>query len=216
MTMSDLPDKTKTVEIRQVDANQSLPKGYELLDLGPVNGIQKPKVLELDGGFVAHFEVPGGWEKVRNPDRTFSKCRLENNGDVKIRIGDLGIPLAAADCSRMRKFFRSPDQTLSSTDIVFLQQAINYGSLDPILVQSARVHDLNGERVVDFIGRFNWPNEINSSVKCCLLDVDGTTRFVVPITYEAPPAVFNKFLPQAEQIFKSMVFETEHPPFRNR
>jgi hypothetical protein len=104
--MSDIPEKPKTAEIRRVDANQSLPKGYDLLDLGPVNGINKPKVLLLTGGFVSHFDVPAGWEKPQDPfDRTFSKCYLKNNCDVEVRIGDVGIPIAAADCSRMHKLF---------------------------------------------------------------------------------------------------------------
>jgi hypothetical protein len=215
--MSDLPEKPKTVEVRRVTAHQSLPKDYFLVDLPPVNGITKPKALDLGGGFVAHFDVPPGWEKNRDPvDRRFKECHWEHDCNVEVQISDLGIPIAAADTSHMKKLFGRINLTLDSADIAFLQQALNYGSRNPIIVQAAQVHDLNGERVVDFVGRYNYPNTANSSVRCCLLDVDGTSRFVAPVTFSAPPAVFNKFLPQADQIFKSMVFLTEHRPFRNR
>jgi hypothetical protein len=134
--MSDLPDKPKSLEIRQINADSSLPKGYDLLDLGPVNGIQRPKVLRLDGGFVAHFEVPAGWRKQQNFERSYSGCYLESNNDVELRIGEFGIPLAAAHCSQIKKLFFSPDQILSSADIASLQQALSYGALRRLLLKA--------------------------------------------------------------------------------
>lgn len=85
----------------------------------------------------------------------------------------------------------------------------------PILIQSGRVHDIGrGERVIDFIGRYNYPNTTNSSLRCCLLDIDGTARFLEPIKYEAPPDLFNKYMPQVDKIFASMVTVSQYPPYR--
>ncbi|HEY9681625.1 MAG TPA: hypothetical protein V6C86_08585 [Oculatellaceae cyanobacterium] len=216
--MSDIPDKPKTVEIRRVDVNQSLPKDYNLIERETIEGLKKPKALSLkSGGLVAQFEVPPGWEKLRVLSRTFSKCRLENDGDVELQIGDIGLPVAPGDLSRMKKLFDSKNLTLSSSDVAFLQQAINYGSTMPIIVKSARVHDMScSERVIDFVGRYNFRDGKNRSLRCFLVDVDGTTRFLEPITYLAPPNLFNKYMPQAEKIFNSIVTFSECPPFRNR
>lgn len=214
--MSDLPDKPKIVEIRRVDANQSLPKGYDLIDQGTVDGVKKPKALALPSGFVAHFDVPPGWQKDRDPfNRTFSSCVPTNELHVGMKIEDIGLPVAPEDVPHMKKLFNSKNLTLSSTDLVFLQKAINYGSTQRIIVQSARVHDIGrGERVIDFIGRYNYPNTTNYCLRCCLLDIDWTSRFLEPITFTAPPDRFNKYMPQVDKIFASMVTVSQYPPYR--
>lgn len=214
--MSDLPDKPQTVEIRQVGTNLSLPKGYDLIDQKSIHGEKMPSALLLRGGLVAQFDVPAGWEKRRDLQRHFFACGLKSNGNVELRIGSRGLPVAPRDISHMKKLFDSKNLTLSGEDVAFLQKAIDYGSDMPIIVQSARVHDMRFERVVDFVGRYNFPDGKNRSLRCCLIDVDGTTRFLEPIAYEAPPNLFNKYMPQAEKIFNSMVTFSECPPFRNR
>lgn len=207
--MSDIPNKQPIAEVRHVHPIDPA-RAYKFTDQppDPYNAAnKKPQGLTLGEGRISHIEVPKGWKaRYDLKVRTFEEATPNEPDNVLIYVHYIGIPIGIKNENQFSKIMLSRPRTLTPQELIWFEQLLNEQTTDHVKLTGAKVVDLIGNTVLLVRGQVNESHNQSTKFLRMYSQIDQTVHFVQEIGYQAKPELFEKFLPDAERCFKTIVW----------
>lgn len=196
--MTDMPEKPRTVEVRQFQEIAYQPK---TIDQEWDEGKTGPKGLDIGNGIVRHLEVPEHWHKHYGPKRDLDGCRRDD-ADLEIDFWPTAVPIGSGRHSaQFREMMSAPPHKLASEDIEWLQEMLNKQEPMAEGMTSAQTYDIDGRRVLETTG---LSLDKRTAYVHIYVVLPRHESYLQKLIYMGKPEPIQKYKAEADQIFRSI------------
>jgi hypothetical protein len=172
------------------------------------DAIVAQKTPAISTGQIESMNVPQGWVARGNVRLPAGASLVEYHppGVDSVRINSFyrGSRLADQTSEAFKNSLAAPPHTLQSKELASLGPLLGDKTKD-FDIYFAKTEDLNGKRVLSVEGRYKSGNQ--ASEKTIYADSDGSGSAVQEISYSAQGREYLKYLTDAENAYKSIVWK---------